>query len=474
MTKVPLKLSGGFYQARSLIANQQRCVNLYPERNAEDSPFPFTMYQTPGLGVLVAGNGEPGRGLYPSTDGKLFLVSGQRVYYIDGSFNATLLGTLTADISTPVCMQDNGIDLVIVDGTTGGKIVNLSTLVMTNYSDPNFLGADYVGYLDTFLVFNQPGTRNFYNTLSNSTTIDPLDIAAKTGYPDNIASLIVMHLDIWLLGSQKSTEIWNNVGGLFPFARQPGIFIEHGCVAKYSVAKHDLIIFWLGLDADGTSTVFMGSNYQAKKISTPAIAAEFGKYSVVSDAIGFVYKQIDHIFYFLTFPTANKTWVFDLSEGLWHERSWLDVNGVENRHRAMAGAVCYNRNVCLDWENGTLYEFDLEKYTDNASPIKRTRSFPHVVSNGSRITHSSFIADMMCGQLTPDDPAQVSLRWSDDRGMTFGNPVVQLLGSTGDYLKQPKWSQLGLARDRVYELSWSADVNTALNGAYLDATPGAT
>ena len=47
MSKVPLV--GGAYQARSIIANAQRCVNLYPEENQSDAPFPTTHYQTPGL-----------------------------------------------------------------------------------------------------------------------------------------------------------------------------------------------------------------------------------------------------------------------------------------------------------------------------------------------------------------------------------------------------------------------------------------
>lgn len=53
MPKIPLM--GGSYEARSIIADLQRCVNLYPEPNPQDAEAPFTHYLTPGLTVLALG-----------------------------------------------------------------------------------------------------------------------------------------------------------------------------------------------------------------------------------------------------------------------------------------------------------------------------------------------------------------------------------------------------------------------------------
>lgn len=49
MARIPL--IGGAYQAKSIIANAQRCVNLYPEANpqSDQPPSPATHYPTPGL-----------------------------------------------------------------------------------------------------------------------------------------------------------------------------------------------------------------------------------------------------------------------------------------------------------------------------------------------------------------------------------------------------------------------------------------
>jgi hypothetical protein len=573
--RVPLL--GGTYLARSIIANAQRCVNLYPEKNPQDAEAPVTHYPTPGLHLhvipLVKG---VGRCLYTATNGRLYYVCGTTVYYIDSLYNQVALGVMLDNLTTNCYMVDNGNVIVLVDGTTHGYAIDLVTNAFAQIIDPNFLGADRVDYVDTFLVLNQPGTRNFYSSLSNITfdsltlnpgrplagniaagsaggtpgtytaqpltggtgngatativvgsgggvssvtldndgigyvagdvlsatiagpltgfaytltsvaaaAFDPTYVAAKTGFPDEIATLCCVHREIWLFGIVKTTEVWYDAGGAtFPFAIMPGMFIEHGCAAKYSVCKHDLLVFWLSIDAEGQGTVFMGGGYVARKISTPAIAAQIATYDVISDAIGMMYKQADHVFYILTFPSADKTWVYDLTEGLWHERTWTDPDtGEEHRWRGNCTALAYGDVLTADWENGNVYHLHLDLYNDFEGPIVRRRGFPHLTKELKRTTYDCFIADMQCGQGSvpnaeegtpgaPTVPQIVNLRWSDNRGQTFGNPVQQSIGAQGEYLVTPQWRQLGMARDRVFELFWSADAYTALNGAYVDVTP---
>ena len=84
---------------------------------------------------------------------------------------------------------------------------------------------------------------------------------------------------------------------------------------------------------------------------------------------------------------------------------------------------------------------------------------------------NGFWADIECG-LAPADAggnaAMVSLRISLDRGRTFGNAVTQSLGPAGAYLTQPQWRTLGIARDPVFELSYSVNGPAALNGGWID------
>jgi hypothetical protein len=68
----------------------------------------------------------------------------------------------------------------------------------------------------------------------------------------------------------------------------------------------------------------------------------------------------------------------------------------------------------------------------------------------------------------------ISLRWSDDRGHTWGSPVTQDIGEVGEYRTSLQWQRCGLARDRVWELSWSVPMKTALQGAWIDVTPASS
>lgn len=484
----PIPLLGGAYEARSVIANAQRCVNLFPEMNQEDSEVPVTHYQTPGLRRLASAPvTDIWRALYFATNLVLYGVVGQSVYRINDDWSLQLLGTIASLGRNTISMMDNGAHIILVDGTSSGWTIELSTDTLAPIVDPNFLGGDFVQYIDTFFVLNVPGTREFYQSDSNAITFPNLS-ATKTGAPDLLIGLKVNHLDVWLLG-QRTAEIWSNAGTPgFPFQRVPGVFIEHGCVAKYSIASYGVQIFWLSQDNNGQALVLMGTNYQVANITTPAISWEISKYDVISDAIGFVYQQGNHVFYVLTFPRENKTWCYDLSTKLWHERVYLDQNGGENRIRANCTAFAYGENVVGDYQNGRLYALDERVFTDDGAPIPRRRGFPHVSSGGNVTYHAQFIANIEVGTIGsdvgnptpppwnfwPGSPANmpmITLRWSDTRGASWGEPVEMPLGAAGEYLVSPSWRDLGMARDRVYELYWSADCAAALNGAYLEALP---
>lgn len=462
-------LNSGAYMARSITANAQRCINLVPESNPPDSESPTTHYPTPGLTLVstppLAG---PCRCLYTATNGALFSVVGGNVYSVAGNVYL-LLGTLIST-SGVVSMIDNGISVFIVDGTTVGHTITLGSNVYATCTDPAFYGATKVDFVDGYFIFNKPNTQLFFISNALSTTFNSLDLAGKSTYPDNLVTVAVMHRELWLLG-ESTTEVWYNTGASdFTFGRMPGVYIEHGCAAKYSVAKIGLALFWLSKDLQGQCVVMKGSSYQGERISTHALEQELSTYSTVSDAIGYSYMQEGHQFYMLTFPTANTTWCLDLATGFWHQRAYLEADGSLSRHRSNCHTFNNGNNLVGDWQTGAIYALDPLNYTDNGNPINRIRSFPHLQKDGKRVMHRQFIADMEVGGGLPLDAAEpeIRLRWSDDRGASWGNYSANSLGKVGRTLTSIQWQRLGYARDRVYELSWSVPVKTALNGAFLD------
>jgi hypothetical protein len=483
---VKIELKIGAYEARSIIADCQKCINLYYETAPPDSPFSTIHYPTPGTLLLTAcpiiG---PVRAIYTAYNGNFYAVVGANVFAVSTAYGWTLLGQLTTGTGF-VSIKDNTLACVIVDGSPTGFTINLADNSFGQISATNFFGASRVDYIDTYLVFNRPGTNQFYFTLSNATyamlvggtAFDPLDIAAKTGGNDIIVGIAIMHRELWLIGgspvagSGGTSEVWFDAGAAdFAFQAMPGSFVEHGCTAVGSIAKYDLSLYWLGQDSSGASIVFEGAQYRVNRISTHAIEKDIATYSDKGDALGFTYLQEGHIFYVLIFPSANVTWVYDILEKHWHRRCWSDEDGNLNRWRANCFAVFNNQLIVGDFENGSLYALDLNTYLDNGDPIVRIRSFPHITNENRRLSHRNLIAAMEVGDemgTSTDDEFQVSLRWSDDAGRSYGPAVLQSLGATGEYLTSVQWNRLGLARDRVYELSWSAPMKTSLQGVYLD------
>ena len=467
-----IQLVQGAYEARSVIANAQRCINLYPEQNTKDAEVPYTHYPTPGLTFLTQGIVAEVRQLYTASNGLLFAVIGNIVYYVPNTFILQNLGSITTQ-SGLVSMYDDKQYLYVLDGSTNGWTVNLSTFAFATFAPTNFVGGNQIRFLDTFMLSSTLNA-NMQSSDSNQNhpatyTTSPAALATMTGDSDFLQIIETVHRELWVFGL-RTTEVWSDVGA-YPFPCQPipGVFIQHGIVALRSLGKWGLNIFWLSADNNGQALVMMGTAYKADIISTPAISDAISKYTTISDAIGFCYQQGSHIFYMLTFPTANATWCYDLSTQLWHERGSIDSNGNLQRHRANCVAHAYNQIIVGDWQNGTLYSFDLNNYTDNGSPIVRVRSFPHLLNDGKRVSYSKFMADIETGtDLNPAENPQLSLRWSDNRGFSYNNPIMQTLGKTGQYRATPTWNRLGFARDRVFELSWSVAAATALNGAWIE------
>ena len=490
MPKVALQ--GNPYQGQASIASAQRAVNLYAESNAAaegNSPFPFTEYPTPGsilfgAAIVPAGGNGAVRGCYRTTIGTAYCVVGPTIYFVELNGGLTFVGALE-DQPSPVSFADNGEVMVIVDGTTSGYAIDLVSNDFGLIIDPSFYGANVVVYLSTFFIFNRPGTNQFYTSLSlvtfieltTGTSFNPLSIAGKSGSADPIISIITVYQNLWLIGA-LTTEIWIGTGAAaFYFQQIQGAYINHGCSATFSAATQDVLLFWLQQDLQGRALILQGTGLGVTEISTPYIVAQIQKYATISDAIGFCFQTADHAFYALIFPTANKCWLYELNTKRWCEWVWLDANGNYNRPRANCYMFFNAKNIVGDWQTGQLFTLDFETYTDNGSPIVRERTFPHMIMDGQRVVYTEFTLSISVGTAVPaeqDINPTISLSWSDDGGITYSQQVEQVLGAGGEFLTQPSWKRLGMARDRIFKVKWSAPYNIAINGAYVDSIKAAS
>jgi len=470
---------GSTYVARSVNAADARMVNLYPEIVPEGGKEPAYLQRCPGLQFLASVGTGPIRGLWAFSpqDGTSFVVSGTQLYKINNSYAATLIGTVAG--TGPVSMADNGTQLFIA-ANGPSYIYNNTTNAFGQITDPDFPGAVTVCYLDGYFVFNEPNSQKMWITaLLDGTSIDPLEFASTEGSPDGLVAVVSNFREVWAFGT-NSIEVWYDSGATdFPLQRIQGAFNELGCAAAYSIAKMDNGLFWLGRDRRGQGIVYRANGYTGQRISTHAVEWHIQQYGNISDAIAYTYQQDGHSFYVLIFPSANTTWVYDVATQAWHERAGFS-NGSFTRHRSNCQMAFNNKIVVGDYENGNIYAFDMETYADNGQIQKwlRTwRALPTGQNNLRRTAHHSLQIDLETGvglNLGQGSDPEVMLRWSDDGGHTWSNYHTSPVGKIGQYYHRTFFRRLGMTlklRDRVYELSMTDPVKTAIMGAELIISP---
>lgn len=401
---------------------------------------------------------------------------------VPGVIALTQVGTLNTN-SGPVSIRHNGLGgyAVIVDGPYG-YLYNVTTQAFSQITDPNFLGANTVAFIDGWWVFNQPGTQTFYtNAQPYSTAFNASYFANADAAPDMLLAVWESKEELWLI-KERTTEIWYDAGGTyFPFQRLVGTMLQVGCkavasIARFSSDNQDGLI-WLGRSDRGENVVVRTVGFQTEVVSTPAISDAIAQYTTTSDAIGYTYQEDTHEFYVLTFPTADKTWVFDASvplEFAWHQRPSYDPYAQAfHRHRSNCYMNFAGMRIVGDYQNGALYQLTRSAYTDAGWPLLAKRRAPYIWDKDarSRVFMGSLQIEFAPGQGSASGLGQTpiaNLRIARD-GPVFGQQWPASLGLMGQWRNRCIWRRLAFGRSNLVEVEVLAPVNRDIVGATLKA-----
>lgn len=468
---------GAAYQARSSNFDSQRCVNLYPEMSESGSSKSTScLIGTPGMKPWLTLTAGMGRGLYRFNPDIAIAVTGTEVYKITRSPLASVSIGSIVERDGPVSMADNGTTIMLVTGFAEGYFIDPVAGTLTQIVSPDFTGGTSVGFIGGRLIWNKLNTGQFQYTEPYSTDILALNFYTAESSPDSLSNLVVNHSEVWLFGPD-SVETWVTTGdNTNPFARIQGAQMETGIDAGSSLAKMDNTVFWLGGDSRGRGIVLKAVGYsQAQRVSTHAIEYAIGTYGDVSDAQAWTYQQEGHTFYVLSFPSASRTWVLDAATSLWHERAYRADDGSLERVRAAVQMVFDGKVIVSDYKLGSLYELDLDTYTDvGGAAIPRIRSCPHLSADLKQQLFHSLQIDMQAGvglnAPTQAQNPQAMLRWSDDGGHTWSNEAWTEIGRIGEYRTRVRWRRLGRSRDRVFEVTITDPVKVVIIGATAEVT----
>lgn len=496
---------GSAYTAPDPFQDRQSCINWYVEYSQDGkSKTPTALLGAPGKneildfsittsGIAIANTGGV-RGVWvlPGGTDALWVV-GDTVILTQmtvpatqtsiAQFSKTYIGQLLTN-NGPVCIRDNGPGgyAVIVDGLYG-YLYEIATFTLTQITDPAFLPADRVAFIDGWLIFNHVGTQTFFTTSPTpyTVTFSGSFYALKDSSSDNLVTLMENNRELWLIG-ERTSEVWYDAGGAnFAFSRIPGVAPQIGCAASQSIARLGSSLVWLAKSERGENIVVKTEQYNYIQISNRAIEAAISGYPLVSDAIGFVYEEEGHLFYVLTFPTADMTWVYDHTSSeaagtpQWHRRaSFNTTTGTLHRDKANCFANYQNIRMVGDFQAQSGYQMSRKIYTDGDDPLVAVRRTPYVWSKEDRrrMFMASLQIDFAPGvgnsSGSGSDP-QLMLRSSRDNGATFGTEFFVPVGRTGEYLNRAIKRRLGVSRNYVAEVRYTEPTPRDIVGATLFA-----
>jgi hypothetical protein len=131
---------------------------------------------------------------------------------------------------------------------------------------------------------------------------------------------------------------------------------------------------------------------------------------------------------------------------------------------------CYGR-LYAALDNGVLGTFSRDAHDEAGQPISWETIGQPVTRDGRMVTFNSLEVEIDAGQglATGQGSAPVlSLSWSDDDGRTWSHQYARSMGRSGQYRNRCRWTNLGSSRSRVFRLTGSEPVKTALIRAYAD------
>jgi hypothetical protein len=380
----------------------------------------------------------------------------------------------------------NGGSLTVDTPATGTNLTDTLTvdlLAFAQITDPNFLGSDRVDFIDGWLLFNQPETQNIYtNAPTPYTLIFQGAFYAKADVAsDNVRTHATNNREWWVIGERHS-EVWDDTGAAnFGFSRVPGVAPQIGCAAKHSIARLGDSLAWLARSERGENVVVRTAQYSFESISDHNVEHAISSYPYVADAIGDVYEDEGHLFYVLTFPTADATWVYDATTSIklgrpcWHQRaSWNANTGTFHRDRGNCFMNLQNLRLVGDFQNGQIHRLSRTVYDDAGNILKSVRRAPIIWSKADRkrLFFGSLQIDFAPGvglSVGQGSNPHLILRQSNDSAQTW--PIQRLVpvGKIGESKNRAMTRRMTFGRNTVFEVEYTEPTNRDIVGATLYA-----
>lgn len=483
-------LVGKHYVSESPIAANCQLINWYPEV-VEDERGRNTviLLPTPGLDEFISGSTPTGphRGCI-DVNGRAFAVIRNVFYEIASTGAQTNRGAIAGITGTVSMTASDDEILILVPGSTA-YVFTLTTNVLATVTDADFPASTslIVDYVDGYFFVLSSNGNLYYSALNNASSWDALDFVVVQAPSNTPVSMRVINQEPWFFGDRVTQPYYNSGNSDDPWQPVRSGLINQGCMARFSVAPvpdYNSVI-WLGHNDSGRGIFLMAEGYNAVRISDHSVEHAIHDYSTLSDCISFVFQCSGHTFYQASFPTANRTWRYDVTASkqlgypVWHQALyWNNSTGEYEAHRALYQMEIFNRHLVGDRANGKLYEINSASVSggtasfsdDDGDVIRRLRSCPLPFQENKRIIFPGLELLFEAGLATSTgqgaDP-QIMLRFSGNGGKTWGNTKQVDAGEIGEWSRRAIFNRLGSGRLPMIEITVTDPIPWRLIDGYL-------
>lgn len=403
----------------------------------------YYLENTPGLKLFCdLGVNFPVRGVI-TMGGELYAVCDNTLYKIASDGTSTALSsTITGSGRVSITKILNQIAMQTQGGSAFYYDKNSNSTGVISY--PFSTQAGVLTAQNQRIIGNTLGTGQFFfSDLATVIAYTGTNVATAERNDDVLVSVIANYDDLFLFGSEtleiKSPTVVNSD---VVYQNIRGAVSNVGIIGQYAVTDTDEGIIFVG----GDKSVYALKGYTPQLISTDAIVDEIEDFASPETCEAFGYTQKNHKFAALTFLEANKTFCYDSTTGLFHERSSF-YNNENKAWRARTIAKCYGKVLCGDYADGKIFQIDPLTYSENGEEIRRIIEFgyPSYDTKGINLGRLEVIMDTGEGGsvLGSDTDPVITLEVSYNNGKTYTVNETKSAGLAGRYETRVVFQSLG-------------------------------
>lgn len=482
-----LPIIGGTYRYFDKGVSCQLMENLYRDDIESEGGKvqavlrPFIGYDS--LQTWSLSGATRGRGLYFSSNSKLWAVFGNKLVRINVDNTSVVVGEVS-NFTTRVKIMDNGINLLVLDGTNAYKCdltasdpVVATTFSLVTLPVDDFTSQTIKPYSGTWLNARfviDSGYRQFNYSEVDSVSFPQLNFYDAESSPDPIVGLAQVQNRVYVLGT-RSYEVWTMDGSNDdPMSPISGTASQIGCMAKDSIAVIADRVFWLGSSDAGRYMVFVGTGLgDPKRVSDNALEEWIQSLTQPSACEGFCFMDRGHTFYVMNFTADNISFAYDTSTDKWSVLSNRDLDtGRDIAFQPCMVATGYNGVLyAIGAGEQALYRMANDVYGYNGNTAIARYVTPVMWDTANPISLRELLVDMTTGYTLSQDPdsedydPECMIQVSLDGGNSFEPMEWQSFGRVGEYdLKPPCWHNLGRGRSIVVEIRVTNKVGYVIRG----------